>query len=147
MCVLVGWSGTPRCPCLHHCRLWSACFAKSAVLLPLIVAKHVFRQVKGKQSTFAGVYELSDVRPISIPTTRGEVTLDELKTFEFKSGGITLNKFTQLPHAVQLRTKAIPIGQEVKEALRVWRLQFGTSPFTNEVHEDCLVDLMVARFT
>ena len=39
--VLVGWSGTLRCPCLHRCRLWPACLAQSAVLLPLIVAKQI----------------------------------------------------------------------------------------------------------
>ena len=35
VCVLVGWSGAPRCPCLHCCRLWLACWAWTAVLLPL----------------------------------------------------------------------------------------------------------------
>ena len=85
--------------------------------------------------------------------TPGEVETGENRFLQFKDGGIFVDRVSQLGQYSQcsapstgLVTRALPLGQQVKEAIKKWRSSFGTSPFLGEVHEDLLVNLESVHF-
>ena len=125
--------------------------AAQLIVCALLVRQRVLRSEVGKTPVFRGIFE--SVREVSGPTTPGEVITGESRLLKFKDGGICIDQVSQQAvhdpswaPSTTLVTRALPLGQQVKEAIKKWRNSFGTSPFQSEVNEALLVDLEVVHF-
>ena len=114
------------------------------VVIAVNVQRRIRRRVEGKRSVIFGAFDT--VHETSLPLTRGEVLVGSVQSFELKES-IELSACWQDPRVetVQhLRTQAASVGEQVQAGITMWRRLHGNSPFENGVHEDRLVNLVMA---